>query len=192
MGTGPVRAEYERRLRAASDIRDHLPVLYWQAAARQAVRVLELGVRSGNSTSVFLAALEDSPAPGCLWSIDVNEPDVPASWRALPYWRFLRADDMSAEALDWAPGQVDVLFIDTSHEYGHTLNELRAYAPRVVSGGVVLMHDTEHACVGGVHLDGQDPALSAVGRALNAYCAGAGLTWENRPGCYGLGMMGIP
>ena len=192
MGTGPARAEYERRLQAASDIRDHLPVLYGHAARRPGVRILELGVRSGNSSSAFLAALEDSPAPGCLWSIDVNDPDVPGEWHGLPYWRFLRADDLSAEALRWAPESVDVLFIDTSHEYGHTLAELRAYAPRVARGGIVLMHDTEYAFADGLHLAGQDPHGSAVGRALDAYCAEAGLTWENRPGCYGLGMVGIP
>src|SRR5690348_17788993 len=36
----------------------------------------------------------------------------------------------------------DVFFLDTSHEYDHTLAELRAYMPRVAPGGVALFHDT--------------------------------------------------
>jgi hypothetical protein len=117
--------------------------------------------------------------------VDVNPPQVPQRWAELPYWRLRVGDDMAPETRAWAPAELDVLFIDTSHHYEHTLAELRTYAPRVKPGGVILLHDTEVINAG---LDDPYP----VTRALNAYCAAAGLTWENRQGCYGLGVLEMP
>lgn len=134
--------DYTARLGIPSDMRGHLPFLRETAAARD--RIVELGVRTGNSTCAFLTGLSGrSRGPGHLWSIDISPPDVPAHWRANPRWSFLQADDLSALALAWAPQVIDVLFIDTDpHSYDGALAELRAYGPRVAAGGVILMHDT--------------------------------------------------
>ena len=187
---GPLLAEYRSRQGRDTDITAHLETLRHEATGKVFCRVLELGTRSGMSTSAFLAALELNG--GHLWSIDVNDPDVPAWWHENPLWSFLKAHDLSAEARVFGPPQVDVLFIDTSHEYGHTLDELRAYVPRVVPGGVVLMHDTEYDYENNREMQPADPHASHVGRALDDYCAETGLTWENKPGCFGLGVMRIP
>lgn len=160
-----------------NDIRDQMPVLY--AWARRAAKVIELGVRTGNSTSAFLAALEGR---GELWSVDVNPPLVPDYWLDLPNWHFLQADDISAQALDFCPDRVDVLFIDTSHYYEHTMAELKMYVPKVRPGGVVLLHDTvPYPTDLGVGW----PDVSA---ALNA----SGLDWYDHPGWPGLGVIEIP
>lgn len=188
VATGPLFDQYQLRAGHDTDIRQHLPELHRSVIGWQFARVLELGTRSGYSASAFLAALELNGA-GHLWSVDVNDPEVPAWWLDSPFWSFLKADDMSAEALAFGPPQVEVLFIDTSHEYGHTLAELRAYVPRVKPGGTVLMHDTEWR---DGNLDDAGPHESEVGRALDEYCAESGLSWVNRPGCYGLGVMEIP
>ena len=63
-------------------------------------------------------------------------------WEGTGLWSFLAADDMSDEAAAWLPGELDILFIDSSHLYDHTLAELRKYVPRVRPGGLVLCHDT--------------------------------------------------
>jgi predicted O-methyltransferase YrrM len=86
------------------------------------------------------------------------------------------------------PPEIDVLFIDTSHAYWHTLEELRLYVPRVQPGGVVLMHDTELESPDGV---GNRPPFP-VAKALNDFCAETGLMWRNRTGCWGLGIIDIP
>lgn len=165
-----IAEEYRHRCAENSDISLHLPFLYDSAQGRT---VIELGVRTGNSTAAFLAAGAE------VWSADTEEPNVPGEWRGDPRWHFLRGDDLSPGVLAGLPAKADVVFIDTSHAYGHTLAELRAYAPRAP---LVLLHDTQL-------VDGRDAGTPAgeVARALDDYCAEAGLSWENRPGSYGMG-----
>jgi predicted O-methyltransferase YrrM len=181
--------EFGVRRRVYSDIQDYLPLLYrqsWQASARSAKPVLvELGVRSGNSTCALLAGLEKG-GHGELWSVDIAEPDVPAGWRELPFWHLLVADDMSAAAQEWLPPVVDLLFIDTSHTYEQTYRELFTYVPRLKVDGVVLLHDTQWSS--------PDIALpqptGPVAEALAEYCRFTGLRWTNVPGRYGMGVIG--
>jgi cephalosporin hydroxylase len=114
---------------------------------------------------------------------------VPEHWHELDSWQFLKASSLSARALDWAPDRLEVLFLDSGHEYGHVLAELRAWVPRVTRGGVVLVHDTEWGR-GDVNLGAGQPG--PVAEALDAYCEeNPGLEWRNRPGCFGLGIMRI-
>jgi cephalosporin hydroxylase len=160
------------------------------AAFRQAVldrpgaTVVELGGGvPGNSTTMFLSAIED--AGGELWSVDLEAAQVPAEWHWLPYWHFLQADDLSSQAQKWLPAEVDVLFIDSDHGYEHTLAELRLYAPRVCAGGVALLHDTQWD-TGNIELP--EPT-GPVARALDDWCAEAGRSWVNLPGSYGLGII---
>lgn len=174
-------AEYEQRLAEWSDIQGHIPFLRETAASYTDPVIIELGVRSGESTSAFLAGIA---APGGhLWSADVNDPVVPEEWHRLPYWHFLKADDCSPEALSWLPAQCDILFIDTSHERDHTDRELRLYMPRVKPGGVALFHDTLLAKEGG------EEGRGHVWDALDAWCAEMGRSWENRPGSFGMGVV---
>ena len=108
----------------------------------QGVRVLELGTRTGQLDLAFLAAAE--AAGGHVWSGDVTDVSArkPAPRRGLPGGRSSTGDDTDPAVQARLPAEVDVLFIDTSHEYEHTLAELRAYMPRVAPGGVALFHDT--------------------------------------------------
>jgi predicted O-methyltransferase YrrM len=178
-------SEYEDRLVPWSDMQGHMAFLRDTVAACTGPVVIELGTRSGNSTAAFLAAVTGNS--GELWSVDISAPDVPEHWHALGYWSFLEADDVSPEAQEWLPAQCDVLFIDTSHEYGHTLEELRLYVPRVKPGGVVLLHDTEWEPPG----HALDRPGGTVNDALNAWCEETGRSWENRTGSYGLGIVRI-
>lgn len=164
-----IEEDYANRLRAPSDIQGHMPYLYERAHGT----VIELGVRSGNSTSAFLAAGAD------VWSCDMAEPKIPESWWSLPNWHFTRAVSWSPQAIMGLPLGCEVLFVDTSHEFVDTMCELRLYASRVRHGGVVLMHDTEYG-------------EREVARALDRYCKEEGLRWSNRGGSFGLGVIEIP
>lgn len=169
----PFSAEYQARLAGPwTDIQDQLPLLYERACRYPGVQVAEFGVRTGESTAAFLAAAEH--AGGRVWSCDTDPPRVPAWWHDSPLWTFTRAS-----SLDAGPRAADVLFIDTSHEYEATIAELARHVPAVRPGGLVLCHDTRLA----------DPPFEpyAVARALDAWCAEAGLSWAELGGRYGLG-----
>jgi predicted O-methyltransferase YrrM len=171
-------AMHERFCGEWSDIVDHLPALH--DVALGASVVLELGVRGGRSSAAFLAALEQGD--GELWSVDVA---------GQPFeherWHFVQGDDR--DVADALPEAVDVLFIDTSHHYGHTLQELDLYGHRVRPGGVIVCHDTELERPDGAPAD--DPAFP-VSVALDEWCEANGLSWVNTPGCNGLGTVRIP
>jgi cephalosporin hydroxylase len=75
------------------------------------------------------------------------------------------------------------VFIDTSHHYRHTLDELRAYQHLVKSGGLILLHDTELEQPEGAPADdGPFP----VKRAVEEFTAETGFAWTNDPRCWGL------
>jgi len=165
--------EYAARLAGPwTDIQDQLEMLHKRARSYPGVRVAEFGVRTGESTAAFLAAAE--AADGHVWSFDVDPPQVPGRWLRSPLWTFTRCSSLAAE-----PPAVDVLFIDTSHEYEATLAELRHLVPAVLPGGLVLMHDTK------LDRPGFDPC--AVARALDTWSAETGIAWHELGGHYGLG-----
>jgi hypothetical protein len=79
-------------LPAPSDIREALPRLHREASRT----ILELGVRGANSTTTFLAGLEQRG--GILWSVDV-EPACDAIFHGHPQWRFVWADSRDVGTL---------------------------------------------------------------------------------------------
>jgi cephalosporin hydroxylase len=178
------------RLSKPSDIREYLPFLRQEAGRTgPGARVIELGTRRGNSTLAFLAAVRELGS-GHVWSVDVDpvdsDPEGMLPWRKVPEWTFIRGDDMDPAVQAKLPARCDVLFIDTSHEYEHTLAELRAYVPRVGTGGVALFHDTHVMGWPGYEWDRD---VSPVWAALDQYCGETGLQWEDKPGKYGLGIL---
>lgn len=95
---------------------------------------------SGNSTAALLAGCQVTG--GRVWSVDIKVPDEGIHGAVLEssLWTFTLGD--SLEAVEECPRPIDLLFIDSAHDYEHTIAELRAYAPLVRKGGVVVMHDT--------------------------------------------------
>ena len=156
-----------------------MPLLYEITSSYPEVRVLELGVRSGNSTSAFLAAAQK--VNGTVMSVDMETSPFPPQWEQSGIWTFIQGNDLFIDLT--AVPCPDILFIDTNHEYDHTLAELSRYVPLVKPGGTVLMHDT---------LLTWDHPEYEVAKALDAYCASAGLIWaEISSGKYGLGQIMI-
>lgn len=175
--------DYEVRRSNSSDIVDHLPRLHAEASM-DGVKVIELGTRSGNSTAAFLAAAEAHD--GHVWSVDIEWTRLPECWYESNRWTYVIGDDCDPTIVDQLPDDVDILFVDTSHHYEHTLTELRLYTPKVKPGGVVLLHDTELECP--LQMPADDPPFP-VAAALKRYAAEHGLTVEWVHGCYGLGVL---
>lgn len=175
---------YEQHCDIWSDVVEHLPVFHDTVVDSNAQRVVELGVRTGNSTIAFLAGI--AKTGGHLWSVDIRL--MPQAFfsplkRITQSWTFLIGDDVSAEIAERVPNEIDVLFIDSSHHYDHTLAELRLYGPRATT---ILLHDTELE-----HPDGApaEPAFP-VRTAVEEWCAETGRPWRNLTNCYGLGIIG--
>ena len=178
------------RLSRPSDIQEYLPFLYEQAHSRPGCCIVELGTRNGNSTLAFLAGVAESG--GTVWSVDVDNiilnDDGMWRWQNARNWRFIHGSDMDEGVQAMLPEKIDILFIDTSHEYEHTLAELRTYIPRLTPDGIALLHDTkvivEHWLPGAPRRD-----VPPVRQAIDAYCSETGLTWEDLDGRYGLGVI---
>ena len=183
-----IRDAYLDRLSKWSDIQEYMPRLYEEAKGREKPVILELGSRRGNSTFSFLAGVAESG--GHVWSCDIDDVTRIAGgigpWAKSPDWTFIHGDDMDPDVQAQLPLEVDIFFHDTSHEYDHTMGELRAYMPRIKPGGIALFHDTHIMSWPGYEWHGEH---APVWQALDDYCAEAGLEWEDTPGHYGLGVI---
>lgn len=137
-----------------TDLQAVIPTIEYHLEKTRARTVIELGVRTGVSTVVFLHALRERfhdavGARGTVYSIDTEWPVGPfmpmlneiAASKGLGAWKFIHGDDLDPKVRTQLPNEADIVFIDTSHEYVQTMDELDAYLPLVKQGGRVLLHD---------------------------------------------------
>lgn len=165
-----------------SDINGHLQTMVDLVEQLNARHVIELGTRSGISTTAWLYALETTG--GRLTSVDLDpQPDLGGDW---PHWSFIQGDDTDPAVIDQLE-PAEIVFIDTSHHYQHTKRELEIYRHLVKSAGVIVCHDTDLR-----HPDGA-PLVPAfpVKKAVIEFCETYGCEWLNLPGCYGLGIIKV-
>lgn len=142
--------EVQRRVRAAeTDICDHLEFMFIQALQTCPSTIVELGVRGGESTFVFERVARISGAS--LVSVDATDCSDVCAYEK---WHFVEADDVGfgREFDAWCAHNgvdcpVDVLFVDTSHEYMHTKQEVATWLPHLRVGGVAMFHDTHMSTV---------------------------------------------
>ncbi len=130
--------------RVRTDISDHLLALFGAAMSVSPRLIVELGVRTGESTGVLakVARLCSSR----LVSVDIDDCSGVCD---LPGWLFAKGDDIEFAKTfpSWArerglPDRIDFLFIDTSHIYEHTVSEIRHWFPYLSPGAKVAFHDT--------------------------------------------------
>jgi predicted O-methyltransferase YrrM len=179
----PIIDDFHARCAGNSDIVGHLPYLHERAL--KASTMIELGVRSGESSCAFLAA--GVKTGGRLFSVDIEPPGVPAHWWDGTGWTFILGNDLEVGAQ--LPKVCDLLFIDTSHTYRQTSDELALYGPRVAPGGVILLHDTDLEVAPGSVAE-EDRGFP-VRRAVQDWCKTQGLTPTFREGWHGLGVIEV-
>jgi len=173
--------EYERLCAIPSDIYLHLPRFVTMAQDLNAQHVIELGTRTGVSSVAWLYAL--SLTGGRLTSIDIDaRPDIGEH----DHWTFIQGDDCDPDivaGLDPA----DIVFIDTSHHYEHTVRELHLYRWLVKRGGLIVCHDTMLERPEGA------PPLPRfpVRTAIEEFVSEMGFEWINVPDCWGLGIIRV-
>ena len=104
--------------------------------------VVELGVRTGNSTLALLAGADE--IGGTVYSVDRDpcEYAVDAIDRhgLSQRWEFACCDALFIyEILSW---EIDFLFVDLDHTYEETKVVLERYSPSIRPGGWMGFHDT--------------------------------------------------
>jgi len=135
--------------RQRSDISDHLETLRFLVAELGLYDVLELGVRTGNSTLALLLAVKERE--GLLVSVDrdpclqakqlVHDCDL-EEWWAFEQTDALTWDGKFSQPIYRTMTTYDLIFVDLDHSYDETKAVLARYTPQVVSDGVVAFHDT--------------------------------------------------
>lgn len=168
----------------SNDVADHYPRMMELVRDYSVRTVVELGVREGNSTVGWLCFL---PPEGQVYGVD-------PVWLIPPRARLnpIVGDDLDPDVVATIPERFDLLFIDTTHDYHQTRNELATYGPRVRPGGLILLHDTanEHPEETEPGIPEQDPF--PVRRAMIEYADGIRAKWEEDEQSYGLGVVYVP
>jgi|GEM_PF-5515299 len=163
---------------AGSVMLDHLSTIFFEAVSAKPRLIVELGTSSsGNSTRALLAAAEASDAQ--LLSVDIVDCSRIAILESLRgRWTFVMGDDVAFAGEPFErhcsarnlPPESQAILIDTSHEYTHSVLEIRAWAPRLARGGVMMFHDTNMGDGWFRRLDGKrsSSCYTIPGRALGA------------------------
>jgi len=164
-----------------ADTADCVHILYDVAVKMRAQRMLELGVREGVSTRALLLAARKNG--GLLWSADID-PCLEAQ-KAIKdlglniFWSFHQIDDIKLlTQVQFHRIEMDLIFVDTNHEYQHTLDELILCDQILRKGGVIIIHDTQAP-------DYPDE-IKAVNYFLSIY---TNYIYEELGTKYGLGML---
>jgi len=114
----------------------------------RAQTVVELGCYVGWTSAHLALGLQAAGNGGCLWCVDYDARFLAAArdnlarrgfTRDVFYHQGMSLDQATLAAL---PGNIDLLFIDTSHEYEPTMQELAAYVPRLSPRGMIALHDS--------------------------------------------------
>ncbi len=143
-----------------SDINQHLPTIYCHTLMSNPKLIMELGVRGGESTKALFGAAKITNGKLIGLDIDLSCIDIYKRLHAPDMVQFLCQNDIDfgIKNRDFYNQQVDVLFIDTSHEYIQTLKEITIYLPFLNQNGIMLFHDSNW-----------NSRLSGVTRALKRH-----------------------
>lgn len=140
----PELNDIRQRSLKRSVLNEHLETLFLESLTLKPRLIVELGVARGGSTQVFAAVARLCGAR--LVSVDLSDCSGALPWED---WLFVQQDDLefAREFAPWCRTRslepvIDVLFIDTSHLFDHTLAEIRAYFPFLADHAKVFFHDT--------------------------------------------------
>lgn len=131
------------RILKDTDIKEHLITLFFLVIEFNLKKVLEIGVRDGESSIALAEAVRH--IDGHVWSMDLNncvnaKRDI-SSCKLDKFWTFTQGDDVVlGKKLDIS---ADLIFIDTDHQYEQALAELTIFERLLNTNGFFVLHDTE-------------------------------------------------
>lgn len=124
--------------KADTDISDHLETIYKVCVDFKPHLIVELGVRGGESTRIF--DFVNKEVGSKLISVDIDF----CKYENITNGTFYRADDVMFGKMfkGLTTDPIDVLFIDTSHLYQHTKEEINTWFPLLNNKALAIFHDT--------------------------------------------------
>ena len=131
--------EYQRAKKTPSDINQNLPILY--ELAKECETIVEMGVRTGVSTRVFLNT------DAALISIDIKKNTTVEKLFALADAKGKLCQYLIGDVLKIAIPETDLLFIDTLHTYEQLKQELTLHGNKAKK--YLIFHDTHTFGVSG-------------------------------------------
>jgi predicted O-methyltransferase YrrM len=118
------------------------------AVHRRARVIVELGCFVG-ATTAHLALAAAHIGPDCkVYAADVTPRAIDCARINLARLNggnqtvFFNGDACSLDFLNQLPPQLDLVFIDTSHDYLATVREIEVYGARLSPGGCIVLHDS--------------------------------------------------
>lgn len=122
------------------DISQHLLTLYALTISLKAKKVLELGVREGNSTLAFLLGLNITK--GDLTSIDIREThSLREKFNSFKNWNYVISDSLLFLENFKPETPYDIVFIDDWHDGEHVIKELNYIETFITPSSIILLHD---------------------------------------------------
>jgi hypothetical protein len=134
----------QKRAERRTDICDHLETIFLECLGIRSRLIVELGSGDGESTFVLERIAKLWKAK--LVSVDIEDREEVSFYQDRI---FVLEDDITfaVKFNDWCgrhhiEPQIDILFIDTSHLFDHTVQEINAWFPFLAPRSKVLFHDT--------------------------------------------------
>ena len=125
--------------------------MHLEAFKRENPIIVELGVDKGQSTRVFLNAINDKPKARLI-SIDIR--DCKQAVKS-SNWEFVQQDSIDVESLllkkPIIKDGIDILYVDSLHTQSHVLKEVYSYFEYIKPNGVIYFDDIDS----GPYMSGQ-------------------------------------
>lgn len=142
------KEEIDNYSKNRTDISDHLLTIFTESYNKKPKLIVELGVRGGESSYVFGKVAKIFNA----YHIGVDIDYCLEQFKSKSNYEksyFIHCDDIETSN-NWykicndikLPKTIDILFIDTSHMYNHTLLELESWVKYLSDDGLIIFHDT--------------------------------------------------
>jgi cephalosporin hydroxylase len=128
-----------------SDISSHVPSLFCHCMFQNPAVIIDSGVRGGDGSTIPLNAVSKALNADMI-GLDIVNCNGIYSKLNNPNARFFAMSDLDFpvffKRLKVKKNTADFVFIDTSHEYVHTLQEIKAFAPMLSENGALGFHDS--------------------------------------------------
>jgi len=100
------------------------------------IKILELGVRKGNSTNLFLKICNKNN--GRLISVDIEDCSNLSNDKR---WTFIHSRDDNYNLIDTFIKKLDLIFIDSLHEPNHVKKVFYHYYKKLKKNGICIVDD---------------------------------------------------